>query len=313
MNEIKTQFTTREGLYKLLSHSEYSRPNRVPFNSQGSNPVRVSFVNVNDQSGNGDRLCFNVGRELYFYIYKGVRKVPGLGRWAGGEWWGLRAGRPPRFRWLPVGCGSPAAGGCAVGGGQRPPRRAASPARPTRPRGWRLLGCGLVESGTSAALPINWPVGQWLRVGLGRRALRTGAASAIVGYVRYGVTSGTGCVCVGPLPRTRLLGPSLVCRNEGWLPTGKVTLGLFHLLLQVGVCWMRMPVVMTVVSVPCFQDLSGFDRTAAVFTVILGLYRDFEVWTDLGIVSKWVQCEELSFKCLVINTEKVAFYGVGNH
>ena len=76
MNEIKTQFTTREGLYKLLQHSEYSRPNRVPFNSQGSNPVRVSFVNLNDQSGNGDRLCFNVGRELYFYIYKGVRKVP---------------------------------------------------------------------------------------------------------------------------------------------------------------------------------------------------------------------------------------------
>ncbi|XP_045144051.1 WD repeat-containing protein 20 isoform X3 [Echinops telfairi] len=75
MNEIKTQFTTREGLYKLLPHSEYSRPNRVPFNSQGSNPVRVSFVNLNDQSGNGDRLCFNVGRELYFYIYKGVRKT----------------------------------------------------------------------------------------------------------------------------------------------------------------------------------------------------------------------------------------------
>uniref|UniRef100_A0A8C8CUT2 WD repeat-containing protein 20 n=1 Tax=Oncorhynchus tshawytscha TaxID=74940 RepID=A0A8C8CUT2_ONCTS len=75
-NEIKTQFTTREGVYKLLTHSEYSRPNRVPFNSQGSNPVKVSFVNVNDQSGNGDRICFNVGRELYFYIYKGVRKVP---------------------------------------------------------------------------------------------------------------------------------------------------------------------------------------------------------------------------------------------
>lgn len=105
MNEIKTQFTTREGLYKLLSHSEYSRPNRVPFNSQGSNPVRVSFVNVNDQSGNGDRLCFNVGRELYFYIYKGVRKVPELGRRAGEGVAGL-----------PVGCGSP-----AVGGGRRPP------------------------------------------------------------------------------------------------------------------------------------------------------------------------------------------------
>lgn len=74
-NEIKTQFSTREGVYKLLPNSEYSRPNRVPFNSQGSNPVKVSFVNVNDQSGNGERICFNVGRELYFYIYKGVRKV----------------------------------------------------------------------------------------------------------------------------------------------------------------------------------------------------------------------------------------------
>ncbi|XP_020937235.1 WD repeat-containing protein 20 isoform X1 [Sus scrofa] len=80
MNEIKTQFTTREGLYKLLPHSEYSRPNRVPFSSQGSNPVRVSFVNLNDQSGNGDRLCFNVGRELYFYIYKGVRKAADLSK-----------------------------------------------------------------------------------------------------------------------------------------------------------------------------------------------------------------------------------------
>ncbi|XP_030626374.1 WD repeat-containing protein 20 isoform X1 [Chanos chanos] len=80
MNEIKTQFSTREGAYQLLTHSEYSRPNRVPFNSQGSNPVKVSFVNVNDQSGNGDRICFNVGRELYFYIYKGIRKAADLSK-----------------------------------------------------------------------------------------------------------------------------------------------------------------------------------------------------------------------------------------
>lgn len=80
-NEIKTQFSTREGVYKLLPNSEYSRPNRVPFNSQGSSPVKVSFVNVNDQSGNGERICFSVGRELYFYIYKGVRKVT--------AWWQL--------------------------------------------------------------------------------------------------------------------------------------------------------------------------------------------------------------------------------
>ncbi|XP_056336624.1 WD repeat-containing protein 20 [Danio aesculapii] len=79
-NEIKTQFSTREGVYKLLPNSEYSRPNRVPFNSQGSNPVKVSFVNVNDQSGNGERICFNVGRELYFYIYKGVKKAADLSK-----------------------------------------------------------------------------------------------------------------------------------------------------------------------------------------------------------------------------------------
>lgn len=132
MNEIKTQFTTREGLYKLLSHSEYSRPNRVPFNSQGSNPVRVSFVNVNDQSGNGDRLCFNVGRELYFYIYKGVRKVPGLPRRDGaGTDWG--SALPARR-----GAGAPGPRGRAGGGGARPgrpslavpPPPAAGPAAP---------------------------------------------------------------------------------------------------------------------------------------------------------------------------------------
>lgn len=117
MNEIKTQFTTREGLYKLLTHSEYSRPNRVPFNSQGSNPVRVSFVNVNDQSGNGDRLCFNVGRELYFYIYKGVRKVPWLGLWAEGGVAGT-VRRPPAEGPQAAGeRGSPAAGAAPWAGG----------------------------------------------------------------------------------------------------------------------------------------------------------------------------------------------------
>uniref|UniRef100_A0A3P9I9N3 WD repeat domain 20b n=1 Tax=Oryzias latipes TaxID=8090 RepID=A0A3P9I9N3_ORYLA len=81
VNDVKSQFSTREGVYRLLTHSEYSRPNRMPFNSQGSNPVKVSFVNVNDQSGNdGERICFNVGRELYFYIYKGVRKASDLSK-----------------------------------------------------------------------------------------------------------------------------------------------------------------------------------------------------------------------------------------
>uniref|UniRef100_A0A8C4QCZ4 WD repeat-containing protein 20 n=1 Tax=Eptatretus burgeri TaxID=7764 RepID=A0A8C4QCZ4_EPTBU len=70
--DVKTQFSTREGTYRLLAPSEYSRPNRVPLSTQASNPVRVSFANVDDHSDSGERICFNVGRELYFYIYKGT-------------------------------------------------------------------------------------------------------------------------------------------------------------------------------------------------------------------------------------------------
>uniref|UniRef100_UPI00398F342F WD repeat-containing protein 20-like isoform X2 n=1 Tax=Pristiophorus japonicus TaxID=55135 RepID=UPI00398F342F len=81
LNEIKSQFRTREGAYKLLSLSEYSRPNRVPLSAaQGTNPVRVSLVNVRDQSGSGDRICFNVGRELYLYLYRGPRKAADLSK-----------------------------------------------------------------------------------------------------------------------------------------------------------------------------------------------------------------------------------------
>lgn len=74
--ELKTQFVTREGIYRLITLSEYSRPNRVAYtNIQGSTSVRVSFVTLPDPSGNGDRICFNIGRELYIFIYKGVKKV----------------------------------------------------------------------------------------------------------------------------------------------------------------------------------------------------------------------------------------------
>ena len=74
-DEIKTQFMTREGIYKLMTLSEYSRPTRGAFNGQGNTPVKVSFITLNDQAGTGDRICFNIGKELYFYVYKGVRKV----------------------------------------------------------------------------------------------------------------------------------------------------------------------------------------------------------------------------------------------
>ncbi|KAK6638792.1 hypothetical protein RUM43_007061 [Polyplax serrata] len=74
-DELKTQFITREGTYRLVTNSDYLRPNRVGYtNNQGNSSVRVSFVNLPDPSGNVDNICFNIGRELYVYVYKGVKK-----------------------------------------------------------------------------------------------------------------------------------------------------------------------------------------------------------------------------------------------
>lgn len=152
-DDLKTQFITREGTYRLLTLSEYSRPNRVGYtNSQNSPQVRVSIVSLPNPSSNngggsqgpsgnnttangtvsngansssanginqaesvfsvptsmearlgagmsmhsmmngagglpgldgtlahqiygGDRICFNFGRELYVYAFRGVKKV----------------------------------------------------------------------------------------------------------------------------------------------------------------------------------------------------------------------------------------------
>lgn len=54
-DDLKTQFVTREGTYRLLTLSEYSRPNRVGYsNNQSSPQVRVSFVTLpNPSAGSG--------------------------------------------------------------------------------------------------------------------------------------------------------------------------------------------------------------------------------------------------------------------
>lgn len=73
---LKTQFVTREGGYELMASAEYSRPNRVGYNPQSNTPVKVSFVSLPDANGQpAERICFNVGRELFIYNYKGVKKV----------------------------------------------------------------------------------------------------------------------------------------------------------------------------------------------------------------------------------------------
>ncbi|VDM68042.1 unnamed protein product, partial [Strongylus vulgaris] len=108
--ELKTHFTTREGTYKLMTMAEYSRPNRVPMNQMqpgaanvAGAPVRVSFLSLNsgnktpssraeeqdfldadenyrEELATADRICFNVGRELYVYLYKGIHTAADLSK-----------------------------------------------------------------------------------------------------------------------------------------------------------------------------------------------------------------------------------------
>lgn len=73
---LKNQFATREGVYRSMAGTEF-RPNRVGYTTPTTNtPVKVSFVSMPDTLGlPTDRICFNVGRELFVYNYKGVKKV----------------------------------------------------------------------------------------------------------------------------------------------------------------------------------------------------------------------------------------------
>ncbi|KAK0410345.1 hypothetical protein QR680_005078 [Steinernema hermaphroditum] len=110
-DEVKSQFVTREGLYKMMTLAEYSRPNRTQMaqtpgaQNVGSGPVRVSFVRVlssrtvspcheameEQATSSGvdsthsssenvpvDRICFNIGRELYVYDYNNTNNAADL-------------------------------------------------------------------------------------------------------------------------------------------------------------------------------------------------------------------------------------------
>uniref|UniRef100_A0A671NWK0 WD repeat-containing protein 20-like n=1 Tax=Sinocyclocheilus anshuiensis TaxID=1608454 RepID=A0A671NWK0_9TELE len=73
INEIKSQFRTREGFYKLLTLSDSQQRGPGAANSSPGSlpPVRVSMVKLKpeDPSEDSERVCFNIGRELYFYTY----------------------------------------------------------------------------------------------------------------------------------------------------------------------------------------------------------------------------------------------------
>jgi len=74
-DEVKTKFAAREGTYTLQVLSEYSRPTRSPYSDAGNFPVTVSFTQLSKQNDTPERLAFSIGRELYVYPFKGIRKV----------------------------------------------------------------------------------------------------------------------------------------------------------------------------------------------------------------------------------------------
>ncbi|MEQ2225725.1 hypothetical protein ILYODFUR_020319, partial [Ilyodon furcidens] len=126
INEIKSQFRTREGFYKLLTLSDSQQRGGLPRGptagatlgpgpgpgpipgagvgllqgpgaaaaSSSSNtaansspagflpPVRVSMVKLQpeDPSEESERVCFNIGRELYFYTYTNIKKAVDLSK-----------------------------------------------------------------------------------------------------------------------------------------------------------------------------------------------------------------------------------------
>ena len=76
-NEIKTQFCTKEGCYRALKLSDYSRPIRLANNTPNSIPVRLSFVTLKGGTEGDceDKIAFNVGRDMFFFNFRGAKKV----------------------------------------------------------------------------------------------------------------------------------------------------------------------------------------------------------------------------------------------
>ncbi|CAL9684911.1 unnamed protein product [Knipowitschia caucasica] len=119
INEIKSQFRTREGSYKLLTLSDSQQRGGLARGASGAStlgpvtgaggvgllqgpgttasssnpgtsssptgflpPVRVSMVKLQpeDPGEESERVCFNIGRELYFYTYTSIKKAVDLSK-----------------------------------------------------------------------------------------------------------------------------------------------------------------------------------------------------------------------------------------
>jgi hypothetical protein len=73
-DDLKTQFQAREGIYRLLNLSEYSRPNRVGYQSNQNSPqVRVSFVSLPQNSAATQN--YSIQQQQQHSSEKGMKKI----------------------------------------------------------------------------------------------------------------------------------------------------------------------------------------------------------------------------------------------
>jgi hypothetical protein len=77
-SDLKTHFTTREGLYILMDRPNFDRIARSQCQSQHFPPMKVSFLSLKkggDDSPSEERVLFNAGRDLLFFPFNGLNKV----------------------------------------------------------------------------------------------------------------------------------------------------------------------------------------------------------------------------------------------
>lgn len=82
-DEVKSHFCTKEGHYTVVRKQGLSRPDKTPFITPITLPVRLSFVTLKDGSSCENRIAFNVDREILVYRFGGascqVKFFPGVG------------------------------------------------------------------------------------------------------------------------------------------------------------------------------------------------------------------------------------------
>lgn len=78
-SDIRTEFKTKEGIYKNLGTSfSYSKTRKESLAGKDLSPTRVTVVRTNDMQGQMEWIILNSGRELYCYRFYGAEQVSSL-------------------------------------------------------------------------------------------------------------------------------------------------------------------------------------------------------------------------------------------